>query len=64
VNAVFDRAQPGVVNTFGVVNQTDVDQHHHRPQQQSRWIREVLARTSRRRSVNRFKHRNVLADIC
>ena len=64
VNAVFDRAQPCIVHLFSGVSETKMDQHHDSAEQQTGWIRKVLTCTPGSRTVNRFKHRHVLADIC
>ena len=57
VDAVLDRPQPGVVDALGDVGLADVDQHHHRAEQQARGVRQVLARAPRRRAVDRLEHR-------
>ena len=64
VNAVFNRAQPCVVDLFGVFVQSDVDQHHHRAEQKTGRIREILSGAPWGGAVNRFEHRHVLADVC
>ena len=63
VNAVFDRAQPGVMDALGDVGLADVHEHQNRAVQQARGIGEVLTCAARRRAVNRLEHRAVIADV-
>ena len=48
VNAVFNRAQPGVVNSLGGGGLADVNQHHDRAHQQPGGICQILAGAARR----------------
>src|SRR5205085_2358181 len=63
VYAVLHRPQPGVVRALGNVCLSDVDEHHHRAEEKSRRVREVLSGTARRGAVYGLEHGYALAYV-
>src|SRR2546421_2816069 len=63
MDAVFERAQPGVVHEGGNIGLIDMDQHHSRTQEQARGIGDVLTCAARCGTVNGLEHGAVIADV-
>jgi hypothetical protein len=62
-HAVFQRAQPGVVDPGRHLGLADVHQHHHRAQQQAAGVGNALARDVGRAAVDGLEHGHVFADV-
>src|SRR5579863_3208372 len=63
MHAVFDGAQPGVVDACRDIRLVDVNQHHDRAKQQTRWIGQVLSRAPGSGAMNGLEHGAAVADI-
>src|SRR5204863_352660 len=63
VDSVLDRLQPRVVHARGDLGLADVNEHHHRREQQAGRVGDVLSRAPRRGTVDRLEHRAAIANV-
>ncbi len=63
VDAFFEGAEPGVVNEFGDVGLTDVDEHEDATEEEAGGIGEVLSGAAGGGTVDGFEHGAAIADV-